>query len=159
MKGVGGCVERRVRREGKMGLTYVMGLCDGQGCATRASEGGDPYPRGPGCNPSRGPTPDPRRGHGCSSAPVPLHVRSRARGRPNAYQNLCRLGCTVGPTLHRPVPAERSRGPQCTHFYCLAKTRPPNRTRKLNTSLLFPYFLFPTGLPFCARPCKSASFL
>lgn len=89
-------------------LTYVTGLGDGQGCAAGPAEGRDPYPGG--TNPPGAPSPAP-------GAPVALHLPSRDCGHPCPH-SLAGPGTTTRPTFHGPVSAERSRGPQCTHFYC-----------------------------------------
>ena len=66
-----------------------------------------------GCQPLSPPPPPPPPG-----ATVALHLPSRCCGRPYPHHSFSGPGSTTRPTLHRPVSAERSRGPQCTHFYC-----------------------------------------
>ncbi|KYM83942.1 hypothetical protein ALC53_05649 [Atta colombica] len=83
-----------------MFLTYVTSLGDGQGCAATPAKGRDPYPGG--TNPPGAPSPAP----------------GRDRGHPCPH-SLAGPGTTTRPTFDGPVSAERSRGPQCTHFYCV----------------------------------------
>lgn len=84
-------------------LTYVVGLGDGKGRATRPPQG---------CNPDPGGSPrearDPRGATATATAPtapVPLHLP------------------TSGRSLGGPVTAEGCRGPQRTHCYSIIPNR------------------------------------